>query len=387
MEELKRTLEEVFKSEIIKIVISNKVKKDEKYNKIAINLKENNKNKFYQIEKFTDKQVFHENIKINEISDKVGELIFGNYKQMTAWSNNEIFDLKISKKGKIFLGKKKNDNSKIVAKGHNKEKNYILKEGMIIEPLIDLGVFTKEGKVVNSKYDKYKQINRLIEIIDDEIKKNDYKELTILDFGCGKSYLTFVLYYYFVKIKNINVKMIGLDLKEDVIKKCNDIAKRYNYENLHFELGDINGFKYNNKVDMVITLHACDTATDYALYNAIKWNSKMIFSVPCCQHEFNSQMKANELSILTKYGIVQERVAALMTDSVRANLLECVGYKTQLLEFIDIAHSPKNILIRASKNNISKEKKEKSLNEVNNLIRTFNFNPTLYNLLKNDNLI
>lgn len=387
MEELKRTLEEVFKSEIIKIVISNKVKKDEKYNKIAINLKENNKNKFYQIEKFTDKQVFHENIKINEISDKVSELIFGNYKQMTAWSNNEIFDLKISKKGKIFLGKKKNDNSNIVAKGHNKEKNYILKEGMIIEPLIDLGVFTKEGKVVNSKYDKYKQINRFIEIIDDEIKKNDYKELTILDFGCGKSYLTFVLYYYFVKIKNINVKMIGLDLKEDVIKKCNDIAKRYNYENLHFELGDINGFKYNNKVDMVITLHACDTATDYALYNAIKWNSKMIFSVPCCQHEFNSQMKANELSILTKYGIVQERVAALMTDSVRANLLECVGYKTQLLEFIDIAHSPKNILIRASKNNISKEKKEKSLNEVNNLIRTFNFNPTLYNLLKNDNLI
>ena len=387
MEELKRTLEEVFKSEIIKIVISNKVKKDEKYNKIAINLKENNKNKFYQIEKFTDKQVFHENIKINEISDKVSELIFGNYKQMTAWSNNEIFDLKISKKRKIFLGKKKNDNSKIVAKGHNKEKNYILKEGMIIEPLIDLGVFTKEGKVVNSKYDKYKQINRFIEIIDDEIKKNDYKELTILDFGCGKSYLTFVLYYYFVKIKNINVKMIGLDLKEDVIKKCNDIAKRYNYENLHFELGDINGFKYNNKVDMVITLHACDTATDYALYNAIKWNSKMIFSVPCCQHEFNSQMKANELSILTKYGIVQERVAALMTDSVRANLLECVGYKTQLLEFIDIAHSPKNILIRASKNNISKEKKEKSLNEVNNLIRTFNFNPTLYNLLKNDYLI
>ncbi|WP_291732731.1 class I SAM-dependent methyltransferase [Clostridium sp.] len=387
MEELKRTLEEVFKNEIIKIVISNKVKKDEKYNKIAINLKENNKNKFYQIEKFTDKQVFHENIKINEISDKVSELIFGNYKQMTAWSNNEIFDLKISKKGKIFLGKKKNDNSKIVAKGHNKEKNYILKEGMIIEPLIDLGVFTKEGKVVNSKYDKYKQINRFIEIIDDEIKKNDYKELTILDFGCGKSYLTFVLYYYFVKIKNINVKMIGLDLKEDVIKKCNDIAKRYNYENLHFELGDINGFKYNNKVDMVITLHACDTATDYALYNAIKWNSKMIFSVPCCQHEFNSQMKANELSILTKYGIVQERVAALMTDSVRANLLECMGYKTQLLEFIDIAHSPKNILIRASKNNISKEKKEKSLNEVNNLIRTFNFNPTLYNLLKNDNLI
>ena len=387
MEELKKTLEEVFEKEVIKIVISNKVKKDEKYNKVNISLKENNKNKFYQIEKFTDKQVFHENIKIDEINEKVYEIIDGKYKQMTAWSSSETFDLKISKKGKIFLGKKKNDNSKIITKGHNKEKNYILKEGMIIEPLIDLGVFTKEGKVVNSKYDKYKQINRFIEIIDDEIKKNDYKELTILDFGCGKSYLTFVLYYYFVKIKNINVKMIGLDLKEDVIKKCNEIAKRYNYDNLHFELGDINGFKYNNKVDMVITLHACDTATDHALYNAIKWNSKMIFSVPCCQHEFNAQMKAEELSILTKYGIVQERVAALMTDSVRANLLECAGYKTQLLEFIDIAHSPKNILIRASKANISKEKKEKSLVEVQNLMNTFSFEPTLYNLLSNDNLI
>lgn len=387
MEELKRVLDEVFNDEIIKIVISNKLNKEVKYNKIAVNLKEANKGKFYQIEKFTDKQVFHENISIESVNEKVYECLKGNYKQLSAWSDNYTYDMKISKKGKVFLGKKKSDNSKVGKKGHNKEKNYILKEGMIIEPLIDLGVFTKEGKVINSKYDKYKQINRFIEIIDDEIKKNDYKELTILDFGCGKSYLTFVLYYYFVKIKNINVKMIGLDLKEDVIKKCNEIAKRYNYDNLHFELGDINGFKYNNKVDMVITLHACDTATDYALYNAIKWNSKMIFSVPCCQHEFNAQMKADELSILTKYGIVQERISALMTDSVRANLLECAGYKTQLLEFIDISHSPKNILIRASKSNISKEKKEKSFKEVNNLIKTFNFNPTLFNLLKKDNLI
>ena len=321
------------------------------------------------------------------LNEKMIHYISEDYKQLSAWSENITYDMKISKKGKVFLGKKKSDNAKVANKGHNKEKNYILKEGMNIQPLIDLGVFTKEGKVVNSKYDKYKQINRFIEIIDDEIKKNNYEELTILDFGCGKSYLTFVLYYYFVEIKKINVKMIGLDLKEDVIQKCNEIAKKYKYDNLHFELGDINGFKYNNKVDMVITLHACDTATDYALYNAIKWNAKMIFSVPCCQHEFNHQMNANTLNILTKYGIIQERVAALMTDSVRGNLLECVGYKTQLLEFIDIAHSPKNILIRASKSNISKEKKEKSLQQVEALMKEFSFNPTLYNLLKNDKLL
>ena len=387
MEDLKKAIDEIVKEDIIKVVISNKANKNFEYNKITIMLKENNNKKYYQIEKYTDKQVFHENIDADVLGDKILDYVSSDFKQVSAWSNLTIFEVKISKKGKVLLSKKKGDNAKFVSKGHNKEKNYILKEGMIIEPLIDLGIFTKEGKVINSKYDKYKQINRFVEIIDDEIKKNDYKELTILDFGCGKSYLTFVLYYYFVEIKKINVKMIGLDLKADVIKKCNDIAKRYNYENLHFELGDINGFKYNNKVDMVITLHACDTATDYALYNAIKWNTKMIFSVPCCQHEFNAQIKTEKLSILTRYGIVQERIAALMTDSVRANLLECIGYRTQLLEFIDIAHSPKNILIRASKSNIPKDKKEKALNEVRNLMEQFNLNPTLFNLLKNDNLI
>ena len=387
MEDLKKAIDEIIKEDVIKVVISNKANKSFEYNKITISLKENINKKYYQIEKYTDKQVFHENIDMDILGEKILDYASSNFKQISAWSNLTNFEVKISKKGKVLLSKKKSDNTNMVSKGHNKEKNYILKEGMIIEPLIDLGVFTKEGKVVNSKYDKYKQINRFVEIIDDEIKKNDFKELTILDFGCGKSYLTFVLYYYFVEIKKINVKMIGLDLKADVIKKCNDIAKRYNYEYLHFELGDINGFKYNNKVDMVITLHACDTATDYALYNAVKWNTKMIFSVPCCQHEFNAQMKTESLSILTKYGIVQERIAALMTDSVRANLLESIGYKTQLLEFIDIAHSPKNILIRASKSNISKDKREKALSEVRNLMNQFNLNPTLYNLLKEDKLI
>lgn len=387
MEELYKAIEEIVNNDIIKLVISNRINKEVQYNKINIQLKANGDKEFYQIEKFTDKQVFHENISLEELQEKLIEFVEGNYKQLTAWSKEQVLDLKISKKGKVHLSKKRSDNNKVAVTSHNKEKNYILKEGMDIPPLVDLGVFSKEGKIINSKYDKYKQINRFIEIIDDEIKKNNHEELTILDFGCGKSYLTFVLYYYFVEIKKIKVKMIGLDLKEDVIKKCNDIAQRYNYENLHFELGDINGFKYNNKVDMVITLHACDTATDYALYNAIKWNAKMIFSVPCCQHEFNSQMHTEDLSILTKYGIIQERVAALMTDAVRGNLLEAVGYKTQLLEFIDIAHSPKNILIRAAKGSVSSDKKEKALMEVNNLIKEFNVKPTLFNLLKEDSLI
>ncbi len=387
MDDIVKVTNDICSDSIAKIVISNKKNKEIKYNKITFQLKEKNNKEYYQVEKFTDKQVFHENIDIDELDNKVCEYMKEDFKQLNAWSTSVTYDMKISKKGKVFLGKKRNNNENLVNKSHNKEKNYILKEGMIIEPLIDLGVFTKEGKVVKSKYDKYKQINRFIEIIDDEVKKNNYKELNILDFGCGKSYLTFVLYYYFVEIKKINVKMIGLDLKEDVIEKCNEIAKKYKYDNLHFELGDINGYKYNNKVDMVITLHACDTATDYALYNAIKWNANMIFSVPCCQHEFNHQMKAENLDILSKYGIIQERVAALMTDSVRGSLLESIGYKTQLLEFIDISHSPKNILIRASKSNISKEKKEKSLNQVKTLMNEFNFNPTLYNLLKQDKLI
>ncbi|MBS7149273.1 MAG: SAM-dependent methyltransferase [Intestinibacter bartlettii] len=387
MDNLINAVDKIVEGQVFKIVISNKKDKENKYNKININFKESKNKKYYQVEKYTDKQVFHENIEIEDLRDYLLDYMENSYKQLAAWSENNTFDLKISKKGKVFLGKKNANNSNLINKDHNKKKNYILEEGMIIEPLIDLGVFTKEGKVVKSKYDKYKQINRFVEIIDDEIKKNDYKELTILDFGCGKSYLTFILYYYFVEIKKINVKMIGLDLKEDVIKKCNEVAKRYKYDNLHFELGDINGYKYNNKVDMVITLHACDTATDYALYNAVKWNAKMIFSVPCCQHELNHQMKPENLNILTRYGIVQERVAALMTDAVRGNLLEAVGYKTQLLEFIDIAHSPKNILIRASKSNISKQKIEKSLTEVEKLREEFNFNPTLYNLLKQDNLI
>ena len=408
MDNLINAIDKIVEGQVFKIVISNKKDKENKYNKININFKESKNKKYYQVEKYTDKQVFHENIEIEDLRDHLLDYMENSYKQLAAWSENNTFDLKISKKGKVFLGKKNANNSNLINKDHNKKKNYILEEGMIIEPLIDLGVFTKEGKVVKSKYDKYKQINRFVEIIDDEIKKNDYKELTILDFGCGKSYLTFILYYYFVEIKKINVKMIGLDLKEDVIKKCNEVAKRYKYDNLHFELGDINGYKYNNKVDMVITLHACDTATDYALYNAVKWNAKMIFSVPCCQHEVNKQLEKQRnlhsgkmksktevmevsemlgdqlasmeevLGPIMDYGLLRERFAALVTDGLRAKRLESEGYETQVLEFIDMEHTPKNILLRAVKKGSLAAKSRK---EAEDCERFLKIQPTLGMLL------
>ena len=310
MEELKQYINMMCGAKISKLIISNPVSKECQYKKIV----GEKKGECFQLAKYTDKQVFHENISEDKLEDRLYELTFGTYKQLNGFSNDSEYIILISKKGKPSYKVKKLAGDMVKSgsgdTGHNRKKNYILSEGMNIAPLVDMGVFTKDGKVINAMYDKYKQINRFIEILNDEISHLKTKKLNVIDFGCGKSYLTFVVYYYLTEVMNIEVNMIGLDLKEEVINNCNRAAQKYGYDKLKFELGDINGYDAPFEVDMVITLHACDTATDYALYNAIQWNAKMIFSVPCCQHELNKQIKPDNLNIISRYGIIKERFSA-----------------------------------------------------------------------------
>ena len=365
----------------VKIVLSNVADKEQRIQKVQIEKKE----KYFQIAQYSDKQVFHKNVDEEELISFCIEELGVNFLQLNAWMLGGEASVKLTKKGKLLFSLKKADNSALAdeVRDNNRKKNYILEEGRVIEPLVDMGIFTKEGKIVSSMYDKFKQINRFIEIIDDELKKKIITHLNIIDFGCGKSYLTFIVYYYLTEIKKIKVNMIGLDLKEDVIKKCNNAAKKYGYENLSFELGDINGYSAPFKVDMVITLHACDMATDFALYNAINWGANYIFSVPCCQHELNAQIKSETFSLMTRYGIIKERFSALVTDAIRGNLLEYMGYNVNLLEFVDLSHTPKNILIRAVKNpNKAENVKLRAMDEVKRMMEEFGLNQALYRMIE-----
>ena len=370
-------LENIEIKSIIKGTISNP-RNNSKYIKGYIRPVEIKENSMMQIELFTKTQSFAHNYNYDEFSEIINTIMLDSFFQLNIITNEYNYSFKYTKKNHLLSNKIKNKEIKTLLNvSHNKQKKYILNDGNIIPPLVDLGVMTQDGKIVPSYYDKYRQINRFLEIIDDTIKDFKEQELNIIDFGCGKSYLTFIVYYYLVNIKKIKTNIIGLDLKADVIKKCNEIAKNYGYNSLNFEIGDISLYKPHFRVDLIITLHACDVATDYAMYHAIKLHSKYLLSVPCCQHEINNQIKKSS-SFLASYGIVKERMSALLTDTIRAKLLEYSGYNVDILEFVGFDASHKNLLVRAKYTGNSNAK---ALDEVNQILDEFKIVQTLYKLL------
>ena len=367
------------------------------------------------ISKYTEKQVFNENIvySYNMLYNffKANDYNMLNFKQINIFtvfnnSSGNIFYEKrilISKKFKMNILKKQilsqNTRDKLEkilnSTTQDNEKNYLLKKEKDIvyniPALIDIGVVNEKYEIVKSKNAKFKQINRFLEIIYDSVKnildkrkiEDKEKPINIVDFGCGKSYLTFVIHHYLKEIAKINVKIIGLDLKADVIKNCNNIANKYNYTDLKFYVGDIQNAKVMQDVDIIISLHACNTATDFSIINGVNWGAKTILAIPCCHHELNEKINPSNLKILSRYGLIQERISALLTDAIRANALIYNGYSVKILEFVDMEHTPKNILIKAEKTNISKKDKEKALNEIKTIKDELNTELEIFKILKN----
>lgn len=381
MEKVISFLEEHINESLKQVILSNSRNKDAimKMKLHPVMIKEE---LWFQIEKYMGTKVFHENVQKEAAVQAIVEALGKEFGQLELESANLRGTVLVGKRGTVSLKiKRKNvpEEKKEVPK-HNRQKQYILQEGIPVPFLIDLGVQTKEGKVIHAKYDKFRQINRFLEFVRDvlPVLPKDRK-LSILDFGCGKSYLTFALYYYLKILNHYDIDVVGLDLKEDVIANCNRLKDKYGYHDLMFLKGDIREYDEKEQVDMVVTLHACDTATDYALYKAITWNARVILSVPCCQHELNSQIDSRLLQPVLKYGLLKERMSALLTDGIRANLLERAGYETQILEFIDMEHTPKNILIRAIKKDGFQKRHQ---NELEELTKELQGELTLERLLK-----
>lgn len=393
MSDLQSLFTDCLNETLIRVILSNPSSKDGVI-KICARPMLKNKSLLFQIEEYTKTQVFHKNLTAGDAGSYLTSKLSSDTSSQTASFKNALVETQsftanvlVSKKGTITIKKKVNASAKQpkISLSHNRKKKYILEEGIPVPFLIDLGVMTQNGNIVNAHYDKFRQINRFLEYIEDILPSLPTgRELRILDFGCGKSYLTFAIYYYLKVLKGYPVRITGLDLKEDVIRHCNELAVKYGYDKLEFLCGDIAYYDGCSQVDMVVTLHACDTATDYALAKAVGWGAKVILSVPCYQHELNKQMKNDLLSPVLHYGILKERMAALMTDGLRAQILEANGYRTQILEFIDMAHTPKNLLIRAVYNGHCADNKA----QINELLAAFDVNPTLYRLLcKKDNTI
>ncbi|MGN0376412.1 MAG: class I SAM-dependent methyltransferase [Suilimivivens sp.] len=382
MEELEQTLAFLLSEKLYQIMISSPRRKEGAF-KIKIRPVMVKGQILFQQTVYEGTKVFHENMDRQQILTRMMNYMEQDFKQLEGESTELKVTVLVSKKGKVTVktSKKKESRETMAAVrpklSHNRVKKYILEEGKAVPFLVDLGVQTKEGKIVHARYDKFKQINRYLEFVEDVLPVFEKEErIHIIDFGCGKSYLTFALYYYLHELKGMDVSITGLDLKEDVIDHCNELSKKYGYDKLCFLKGDIAEFEETEKVDMVVTLHACDTATDYALKKAVDWKAKVIFSVPCCQHEVNKQILCEELEPVLKYGLIKERMSALLTDAVRANLLEEQGYDTQILEFIDMEHTPKNILIRAVKN------KKHGKTGIKAVTDFFHVNTTLQKLLE-----
>jgi len=303
----------------------------------------------YQFAHYTGTKVLHENVEPRQAAERTEQLLLSHYKQALLQTREADYHILFNKKGESTVLKKKATKTSVEL-AHNRKKRYVLEEGTPVPFLIELGVMSAQGKVFAAKYDKFRQINRFLEMIDDIAPHLPQdRTVRIVDFGCGKSYLTFALYHYLRDIRRLDLQVVGLDLKEDVIRHCNELAGRLAYDRLQFRVGDISRYDETAAADMVVTLHACDTATDAALEKAVRWQAGVILSVPCCQHELFGQVRSEALSPLLGHGFLKERFASLVTDAARAKLLELVGYKTQVLEFIDMEHTPKNLLIRAVK--------------------------------------
>ena len=391
-ETLASMLDDFINEQLNQIVLSNPVKKD-LLQKVKVRPMLMKGALVFQAEEFTKTQAFHRNMNAEEAKAYLTEQLSGVFKQAEVLSELGSATVLISKKGTTTVKVRKHAPAKIQAAKaeaqnrealleklqHNRQKHYVIPEGHAVPFLVDLGVQTQDGKIVKSRYDKFRQINRFLEFIEDILPKLDKtRENVIIDFGCGKSYLTFAMYYYLHEMKGYPIRIIGLDLKKNVISHCGKLAEHYGYDKLQFYHGDIASYEGVDHVDMVVTLHACDTATDYALEKAVRWGAKVILSVPCCQHELNKQIKNDLLEPVLHYGLIKERMAALYTDALRAELLEQQGYRTQILEFIDMEHTPKNILLRAVYDGKPKHN-EKEIREILDFLQV---RPTLYELLR-----
>ena len=384
-EEVKKIFEDFLDDSLLRIILSNPAFKDGagpcKALKVRVRPVMLKGGMVFQAEELTEKQAFHRNLTREEGVSYLLGLMESGFKQAEVESSRGQARVLVGKKGTVTIKVKKNQQKMVAAPNvaaHNRQKRYILEEGKPVAFLEDLGVMTADGKVVRSHYDKFRQINRFLEFIEDILPRLDKsRENVIIDFGCGKSYLTFAMYYYLHELKGYEVRIIGLDLKQDVIDHCNRLSVAYGFDKLKFYHGDIASYDGVDHVDMVVTLHACDTATDYALEKAVKWDASVILSVPCCQHELNKQMDNELLRPVLQYGLIKERMAALYTDALRAEILENRGYRTQILEFIDMEHTPKNILIRAVKQGGPKDNRK----EIENILQFLGTEQTLAGLL------